>query len=75
MTEQGDWGEVVENLALDACRQGPLPPICADCEHVWIKTKANNTYREQSCNMPKPETPAGAVLRLMKTAADVSRWR
>jgi hypothetical protein len=75
MTEQRDWGEVVENLALDACRQGPLSPVCADCEHVWIKTKINKTYREQSCNMPMPETPAGAVLRLMKTAADASRWR
>jgi hypothetical protein len=30
-------------------------------------------YREQSCNMPKPDTPAEAVLRLMKSAADASR--
>ena len=75
ITKQPDWGEVIENLALDACREGPLAPVCADCEHIWIKTKTNNTYREQSCNMPRPETPAGALLRLMKIAADASRWR
>jgi len=74
MTEQRDWGEVVESLALDACPQGPLA-LCADCDHVWLKTKRNDTYREQSCSMPKPETPAGAVLQLMKTAADASRLR
>jgi hypothetical protein len=72
MTEQPDWGEVIETLK-DACPQDALAGFCADCDHVWIKTKADNVYREQSCNMPKPDTPAEAVLRLMKSAADASR--
>lgn len=73
--QQRDWGEVLESLAVqDACpQQGPPFGVCGDCDHVWIKSKANNKYREQSCNMPKPETPAGAVLLLMKTAADAPR--
>ena len=75
MAEQGDWAEVVKGLALDACRQGLIAPVCADCEHVWIKTKTDGTYREQSCNVPKPETPAGAVLRRINAAADASRRR
>jgi hypothetical protein len=80
MAEQQDWREVVEALALDACpregpREGKPPPgPCADCEEVWIKTKVGDTYREQSCNEPKLETPAGEILRLMKTATDASRW-
>ena len=57
--------------AMRACETGPF---YADCEHVWIKTKADDTYREESCNMPKPETPAAAILRLIKKAADAS-WR
>ena len=53
--------------------QDPLPPVVVDAEHAWIKTKADNVYREQSCNVPAPESPAGTLLRLMKAAAIGSR--
>ena len=71
MTEQRDWEELSKSLN-DACPQEALG-FCADCDHVWIKTKTSDRYREQSCNMPRPETPARAVPQLMKTAVDASR--
>jgi hypothetical protein len=73
LEEHLDWGEVAQSLAFDACRQDPLPPVVVDAEHAWIKTKADNVYREQSCNVPAPESPAGTLLRLMKAAAIESR--
>lgn len=71
ITEQHEWGEILEALK-DACPEITLG-FCADCEDVWIKTKTNNIYREQSCNAPKPETPARTVLQLMMGAALASR--
>ena len=72
MTPPRDWEELLEGLK-DACPQDGLIGFCADCDHVWIKTKTDDVYREQSCNMPRPETPARAVPQLMKTAVDASR--
>ena len=76
VTPQRDLGEVLESLAIqDACPQSSrtFGFFCADCDHIYIKTKADNKFREQSCNAPKPDTPAGAVMLLMKTAADATR--
>ena len=76
MTEQRDWEEVIATLAQQsACprQQSDVVMVCADCDHLWIKTKADGKYREQSCNVPGPETPAGALLLLMKSAAGTAR--
>ena len=71
MTVQRDWEDVVATLAQqNACpKKGEVAVICADCEETWIKTKADGKYREQSCNLPGPETPAGALMLLMTSAA------
>jgi hypothetical protein len=74
MTQQGDWAATLDRLTADDACPPMGPSFCADCAHVWIKTKANNKYREQSCNAPGPETPAGAARQLMyATAADSLR--
>lgn len=71
MTEPRDWGALLEGLK-DACPEIALG-FCADCDHVWLKTKTENIYREQSCNAPGPATPARAVLQVMMAAAAASR--
>ena len=68
LQEQRDWGEVVASLAYqNACPKNP--GVCADCDQIWIKTAADGTYREQSCQMPGSDTAAGGLLQLMKRAA------
>lgn len=69
---QHEWEDVVRGLAADACGQR-VPGGCVHCDHVWIKIRNDTTYREHSCNMPPPESPAGTILRFMKSAADKTR--
>jgi hypothetical protein len=74
--EQRNWGELLATLAhQDACptKTSETVSVCVDCEQVWIKTTADGKYRDQSCQQPAPETPAGALLRLMNTAARAAR--
>jgi hypothetical protein len=69
--EQRDWTKVVENLAhQNACpaKDGGVT-VCGDCEWIWIKTGVDKQYREQSCQLPGPDTSAGALLQLMKSSA------
>jgi hypothetical protein len=74
--EQRDWKDVLATLThQDACptKKSEMVMVCSDCEQIWIKTTAGGKYREQSCQEPAPETPAGALLLLMKTAARAAR--
>jgi hypothetical protein len=76
LSEQQNWEETLGSLAhQDACPKHPddVAIFCADCPHIWIKTKADGKYRERSCNIPGPETPAGALMLLMNTAATAAR--
>jgi hypothetical protein len=69
--EQRDWAKVVAGLA----SQSACPTlndgvrVCADCEHLWIKTAVEGQYREQSCNAPGSETTASSLLQLMQRSA------
>lgn len=71
--EQRDWAQVVASLAsLSACptkNDSNVTRVCADCEHLWIKTAVEGQYREQSCNAPDSETAASSLLLLMQRAA------
>jgi hypothetical protein len=76
--EQRDWAKVVESLASqNACPiKNASPNVvigCADCDHLWIKTAVEGRYREQSCNLPDAETPAGSLLQLMQRSARAAR--
>jgi hypothetical protein len=74
--EQRDWKDVLATVARqDACptKTSEAVKVCADCEEIWIKTTTGGKYREQSCQEPAADTPAGALLRLMKTAAGPAR--
>lgn len=67
-----EWREIVNDLANnDACppRFSDVVVICGDCDQLWIKTVANGRYREQSCQLPAPDTLAGSLLAFMKQAA------
>jgi len=69
--EQRDWKELLATLTRqDACptQTSETLMVCSDCDQLWIKTTAGGKYREQSCQQPAPDTPAGALLLLMKTA-------
>jgi hypothetical protein len=66
-----DWRELVIDLANnDACppRDSGSLVICGDCDQLWIKTVANGKYREQSCQVPPPDTLAASLLEFMKKA-------
>jgi hypothetical protein len=72
LTEQRDWREVVASLAhQNACpiKNPDVVTVCGDCEQIWIKTAVDGQYREQSCQLPGPETSAGALFQLMKRSA------
>jgi hypothetical protein len=72
INEQRDWKEILAALAhQEACpsKKPEMVAVCADCEQIWIKTMTDGKYREQSCQEPGPETPVGALFRLMQTAA------
>lgn len=74
--EQRDWGEVLATLAhQDACptKKSEAVFACGDCDQIWIKTTADGKYREQSCQEPAAQTPAGGLLQLMKRAATPAR--
>jgi hypothetical protein len=76
--EQRDWVKVVESLASrNACPIKNENPnavmVCADCDHLWIKTAVEGQYREQSCNLPDSETSAGLLLQLMQISARAAR--
>lgn len=71
--EQRDWAQVVESLASqNACpiKRG----VCADCDHLWVKTAVEGQYREQSCNLPGSETSANSLLQLMQRSARAARY-
>ncbi len=76
LKEQRDWGQIVAILASqDACPKDKAAPVvvCGDCDQIWIKTVVDGKYREQSCQLPGPETVAGQLLELMKTSAGAAR--
>jgi hypothetical protein len=76
MKEQRNWREAFAALAhQDACptTKSETVSVCVDCEQVWIKTTADGKYREQSCQQPAPDTPVGALLQVMNTAARAAR--
>jgi hypothetical protein len=75
--EQRDWKEVVANLAYqNACpiKNPDVATVCGDCDQIWIKTAVDGRYREQSCQLPSSETSAGALLQLMKSAAQAAGY-
>ena len=71
--EQRDWATVIASLASqNACPTKNDPGVvmvCADCDHLWIKTAVEGQYREQSCNAPGSETSARSLLQLMQRSA------
>jgi hypothetical protein len=77
ITGQRDWQEVVASLAhQNACpiKNPNSITVCGDCEQIWIKTAVDGQYREQSCQLPGPETSAGALLQLMKRSAQAAGY-
>jgi hypothetical protein len=79
ITEQRDWAQVVETVASqNACPMKQANPevvmVCADCDHLWIKTAVGGRYREQSCNLPASDTPASSLLQLMQRSARAARY-
>jgi len=78
ITEQRDWKDVVASLAhQNACptKNSDSVTVCGDCEQIWIKTAVDGHYREQSCQLPGPETSAGALLQLMKRSARAAGYQ
>lgn len=72
LKEDRDWTDVLARVAhLEACptKNSNVVAVCADCDHIWIKTTADGRYREQSCNVPGSDTLAGMLLQLMQRSA------
>jgi len=76
ITEQRDWNAVAKLAHANACPVDPdrMVGVCADCGHVWIKTMAGGRYQEQSCPATDSETPAAALLQLLRKAAAASKY-
>jgi len=77
LKEQLDWGAVFEGVTDQyACglTVGNVVAACGDCDQVWIKTTAQEKYREQSCQMPPAGTPAATLLDFMRRAARATAY-
>ena len=76
ITERRDWNAVARLALENACptdRDGPVH-VCADCDQVWIKTMAGGRYQEQSCPSPRPDTPAAALLQLLRRTSEAFKF-